>query len=260
MMFKEYISATAEFLIITQVGMVKNAAIFSRESELPIIGCLSTVCSIDSFFFTMTSMRFIGSWMLPRQTSPMPVNAKANSLAPSAHAVSSSKAKPLSQAMPRGHLVLGLEAGGVTPYWDSASSHRQLLYREHRKATSWITGYICCYYSGHSVCPLKNLSGFCLNEVSILIPCFSTYCSHVWNLRISGLCWFIDDLFICPWSNLVLHLSHQNLSSLILSYYLRAVLVPSQPLTCNLKKPILILISVYSHSIPLLLIIFLYTC
>lgn len=132
----------------------------------------------------------------------MPVNVKATGLAPSAHEASSSKAKPLSQAMPCGHLVLGLE--GVTLYWDSASSHWQLFYCEHRKGTSWITGYICCCYWGHSVCPLKNLSGVCLNEGSILIPCFSTYCSRVWNLRISGLFWFIDDLFICPWSNLVL--------------------------------------------------------
>lgn len=205
MMFKEYISATAEFLIIRQVSMVKNAAIFSRERELPIISCLLTVCNIDSFFFTMTSMRFIGSWMaLLRQTSPSACECQGHQLGSTSPCSQQQQGK----AAQAGDAVWAPGAGaggrGVTLYWDSASWHQQLFYCEHRKGTSWITGYICCCYCGHSVCPLKNWSGFCLNEGSILTPCFSTYCSHVWNLRISGLCWCIDDLFICPWSNLVL--------------------------------------------------------
>lgn len=47
MMFKEYISATAEFLIIRQVSMAENAGIFPRENELP---CLQ-LCA-DPFFST----------------------------------------------------------------------------------------------------------------------------------------------------------------------------------------------------------------
>lgn len=60
MMFKEYILATAEFLIIGQVSMAKNAAIFPGESELPTFRCLPSVCSTDHFFFTTTRMGFTG--------------------------------------------------------------------------------------------------------------------------------------------------------------------------------------------------------
>lgn len=45
MMFKEYISATAEFLIIRQVSMAENAGIFPRENELPVCSSVLTLSS-----------------------------------------------------------------------------------------------------------------------------------------------------------------------------------------------------------------------
>lgn len=147
MMFKEYISATAEFLIIRQVSMAENAGIFPRENELPVC---SSVLTLSSSPGTRESYR----------TPPGCPRA--------ADGAGASRGQFLSRQGPAGarprsgtgddhpRVQLGLELEPRAELRLSIHVHPQISHSQPCRVTSRMTHWICCSY-GHNLFGLARI-------------------------------------------------------------------------------------------------------
>lgn len=233
MMFKEYISVTAEFLIIRQVSIAKKAAQGERASHLQLSAAsvqhwpFLLHDDINEIYRTLRAILKVSlSLHLCKARLPawLPVSAGAQRQQGEAPRPGDAAHAPARcpawywNSKPRANAEPGL----------SKHAHWQLLYYEHRKGTSWITERICWYHRGRFICPVINLSSFSLKPVSILIPCFYT----------SSLILFQIPKFPASagLQTAPLHLPVKQPSASfwppkslypILCYYLRAVLIPS---------------------------------
>lgn len=175
MMFKEYISVAAEFLIIRQVSMAKNTAPFPRESEFPLFSCLLLVCSSDPFFFTSTrwtgpcrpSFRSSSHHVCARPGCPqgslaaqrpgmgwskLPMGPRETVPAPASCPAWDSKPRAVAEMRLSKHSLVAL----TLPAWKrSLSDHGTDLLLEQG-----IISFV-----------LSNFSGFSLKPITILILC-----------------------------------------------------------------------------------------
>lgn len=156
MMFKEYISATAEFLIIRQASMAENTGIFPRENELPVCSSVLTLSLPPGTRLSFRTPRlFLSCWQGWGQKGPAP-----------------SMAQPHSQAgddQPCIQLGLGLEPRAEL----RLSKHVQpwISYSQPGRVTSCVTHWTCCSYRQRFIFSLTDLSSSFCKPGYILMLC-----------------------------------------------------------------------------------------
>lgn len=223
MMFKEYISATAEFLIIRQVSMAENAGIFPRENELPVC---SSVLTLSSPPRTRESYRV-----------PQAVTELLTGLGP---AVARPRSRTGEAPGPRVQLELELSP---EQNWDSANTFTPGFQIPSVEGSPlvWHTGFAALTDSNSH----KFIQLLCkarLHSHALLLYFLTAL---VCSPQISSLAWFKGRTSSFPCEPAQCFILASTLCCCV-----RAAPVPSQPLPCSLNEPILISFSVYRHPFP----------
>lgn len=259
MMFKEYISATAEFLIIKQVRMAENAGIFPRENELPVC---SSVLTLSSPPGTRQSYR-----------TPQAVTELLAGLGTAGDSSCHTSGRQWHGHTP-GLVMTSLVSSRGWSWspeqnWGSANTFTLGF---HIPSLGESCLLLVCHAShvSHLSCDTLELL---LLQTEIYFPSHkfiqllfkARLHSHalllhfltdlVCSPRISSLGWFKGSTSPFP-----CEITQRCSLASIPCCCVRAAPGPSQPLPCSLNEPISIPSFVYGHPIPLLLTIFLYAC